>query len=333
MSLSIPLWRKILSQNFTRWETLAPYLGLSESVGIRPKNFPLNLPQRLAAKIEKGNIHDPLFLQFVPQPKELIAIPGFQKDPVDDEEFRRTPKLLKKYNNRALLLASGVCAMHCRYCFRQNFDYARHHTPFEKELAYLRSDPSIQEVILSGGDPLSLTDEALKALIEAIAAIPHVKKLRFHSRFPMGIPERITPEFTSLLRQSRLQTYFVLHCNHPREFDEEVLEALRAIRLTGAILLSQSVLLRGINDNLPTLLALCNLLVDNGILPYYLHQFDQVQGGAHFEVSEEIGIALVTELARHLPGYAVPKYVREIAGEQSKTPCGSNTLSMSYKPL
>ena len=332
MSETIPLWRKILSQNFTRWETLAAYLNLSESVGIRSKNFPLNLPQRLAAKIEKGNIHDPLFLQFVPQVKELIATQGFFKDPVGDESARCSPKLLKKYNQRVLLVTTGVCAMHCRYCFRQNFDYAKQNTPFDKELALIQADPSINEVILSGGDPLSLTNEVLKSLIEALEAIPHVRNLRFHSRFPIGIPERIEEGFLNILQRSRLQTFFVIHSNHSREFDEDVLAALKKIRLTGAVLLNQSVLLKGVNNHVHTLATLCNLLVDNGILPYYLHQFDQVQGGAHFEVPEKEGIALIQELSSLLPGYAVPKYVKEIAGEASKTPCSSsNTSSFTYK--
>ena len=331
--MPIPLWRKILSQNFTRWETLAPYLQLSQSVGVHPKNFPLNLPQRLAAKIEKGNIHDPLFLQFVPQAKELVTTFGFLKDPVGDDAARELPKLLKKYNNRALLVTTGVCAMHCRYCFRQNFDYARQNTPFEKELAFLHADASINEVILSGGDPLALSDDSLQALIQELEAIPHVRKLRFHSRFPIGIPERIDESFLSLLRKTRFQVYFVIHSNHPKEFDSDVFAALKKIRQTGALLLNQSVLLKWVNDNLDTLIALSNLLVDNGILPYYLHQFDQVQGGAHFFVPEEEGLALIAEMNKSLPGYAVPKYVKEIAGEASKTACTQKVQLLTCRPL
>lgn len=333
MSLTIPLWRKILSQNFTRWETLAAYLNLSESIGIRPKHFPLNLPQRLAAKIEKGNIHDPLFLQFIPQAKELVTSAGFFKDPVGDCEAQQSLKLLKKYNQRALLVTTGVCAMHCRYCFRQNFDYARQNTPFAKELALIQADTSLNEIILSGGDPLSLPDDALGQLIQELDNIPHLRKLRFHTRFPIGIPERIEESFTTILRKTRLQVVFVIHSNHPKEFDSDVFEALKKVRKTGALLLNQSVLLKGVNDNEATLAALCNLLVDNGILPYYLHQLDRVQGGAHFEVSEEDGLRLISEVSRTLPGYAVPKYVKEIAGESSKTPCGSNTLSLFSTPL
>lgn len=321
MPSQIPLWRKILSQNFTRWEKLAAYLQVPETVGLHAKGFPLNLPQRLAAKIEKGNIYDPLFLQFVPQPKELITSVGFNKDPVGDDAARRTPKLLQKYSHRVLLTTTGVCAMHCRYCFRQNFDYPRQNTPFDQELEYIRNDHSIQEVILSGGDPLSLADESLAQLIGSLDKIPHVRKLRFHSRFLMGIPERAEESFLDIIRRTRLQTYFVLHSNHPREFDEEVLATLKKVRHAGAVLLNQSVLLRGVNDDLDTLIALSNLLVDNGILPYYLHQFDQVQGGAHFALSEKEGLALITAMTLKLPGYAVPKYVKEIAGEGSKTPC------------
>ena len=244
---------------------------------------------------------------------------GSACDPVGDQTARKGPKLLHKYQGRALLLASGACAMHCRYCFRQHFDYAVMQKGFEEELEQIGRDASLREIILSGGDPLSLSNRELKDLIDRLGAIEHVKWLRFHTRFPMGIPERIDPEFLHILATSQLQTVFIIHSNHPKEWDDEVRCALKQVQKLGIPILCQTVLLKGVNDDLDTLKGLCEELVDQGIIPYYLHQLDRVEGGMRFDVAEEVGLRLVEQLREVLPGYAVPLYVREIAGKKGKT--------------
>ena len=206
--------------------------------------------------------------------------------------------------------------MNCRFCFRQNYPYEGE-KDLEAELDAIRQDPTLFEVILSGGDPLSLSDDRLKSLIEALDTIPHLKLLRFHTRVPIGIPERITEEFIAILKKSRLQTIFVLHTNHPRELDDDIFAALKKIP---APLLSQSVLLKGVNDTIETLKELFLKLSFNGVIPYYLHQLDRVKQASHFEVSIEKGKKLMSELRGCIPGYAMPTYVQEVPFENAKTP-------------
>lgn len=316
-------WQEILKSNFTKIETLADFLQLSPQdrllIDKKPR-FILNLPLRIAEKIEKQNLYDPLLKQFVPTIEEKVQTLSFVDDPTDDKAYRKTDKLLHKYNGRALLICTSACAMHCRYCFRQNFEYCKEKKLFEEELSLIAKDSSIKEVILSGGDPLSLSNKKLDQLFNDLESISHVKRVRFHTRFPVGIPERIDEDFLHLLKKTSKQIWFVVHINHPKEIDSDILLALKNIQLLGIPVLTQTVLLKGINDDSKTLQELCELLVDNGILPYYLHQFDKISGGAHFEVSEDIGLSLIEALRCHLSGYAVPKYVAEIPGKASKTP-------------
>ncbi len=312
-------WRKIQARNVTDWKELAEFVELDLQPIIRsPRTFPLNLPRRLAEKIEKGNVEDPILRQFVPLRIEEKRNPLFREDPVGDMSAQKTPKMLHKYFGRALLLATGACAMHCRFCFRQHFAYARS-SGFEKELMYVRGDPTISELILSGGDPLSLGDDALRELMAQLATIPHLKRLRWHTRFPIGIPERITESFLSLFESTRLQNVFVLHCNHPKELDADIFFALKRILKCGVPVLTSTVLLSGVNDNTSTLHSLFETVVDHGIIPYCLSQLDRVQGGQHFEVAIEKGVQIMEELRKSLPGYAIPKYIQEIAGEKCKT--------------
>lgn len=315
-------WRSIQRQNFTDWKKLFNFLELGEEhfskVLSRPR-FILNLPLRLAEKIEKGNIDDPILKQFLPTIKEQVEAPGFLLDPVGDVNSRKESKLLQKYTGRALLVCTSACAMHCRYCFRQHYDYDSQDTLFEEELKLIRNDSSLSEIILSGGDPLSLSDDSLGRLIRNLSVISHVKRLRFHTRFPIGIPERLDDSFLKILEETSLQVFFIIHCNHPTELDESILSALKRVQKLGIPVLNQSVLLNGVNDDTATLKLLSERLIDNGILPYYLHQLDRVQGAAHFEVDEDKGNALIRELTSKLSGYGVPRYVREIAGEKSKT--------------
>ena len=266
-------------------------------------------------------MNDPILKQFLPTLEEELEIKDFISDPVGDLQAKKESKLLHKYHGRALLVCTSACAMHCRYCFRQNFPYEKNASrAFDKEIQVLEEDSSISEVLLSGGDPLSLSNTVLSELIAHLSSIPHIKRLRFHSRFPIGIPERIDEDFLKILSHTNLQVVFVIHCNHPDELDADNLEALKKIQKLGIPVLNQSVLLRNVNNSAKTLHSLCEKLIDNGIIPYYLHQLDRVQGAAHFEVSEEEGLKLIQELQKKLPGYAVPKYVREISGELSKTP-------------
>lgn len=322
-SLEVPLWRQILKTNFVNWEKLADFLELTleqrQSIEKRPK-FVLSLPRRLASKIKKRNIEDPILKQFLPTRLESQENVNFYEDPVGDLFCQRTPKLLHKYEGRVLLVCTSACAMHCRYCFRQNYPYQISGFGYERELEEIAGDRSILEVILSGGDPLSLSNENLEHLLKRLNAMPHIKRIRFHSRFPIGIPERIDAGLLGLLEALDKQIWFVIHSNHPNEFDEDIWQALAKLRKLGISVINQSVLLRGVNDNVQTLKELCLQLVDHGIQPYYLHQLDRVVGAMHFEVEESKGRWLIDEIRKELPGYAVPLYVREIPGQSSKTP-------------
>lgn len=318
-----PLWKKILRTNFVDPVKLADFLELDEGqrqkILFNPK-FKLSLPHRLADKISKKTLDDPILKQFLPTIEESRISEGFVADPVGDGKCRINQKLLHKYEGRVLLVCTSACAMHCRYCFRQNFDYEVKEKLFAGELETIRNDSTINEVILSGGDPLSLDNKILKELLENLAAIPHIKKVRFHTRFPVGIPERLDQSFLDMLESIPLQFWFIIHANHPRELDEDVLLALKSLQKLGIPVLNQFVLLKGINDSVEVLTELCGTLADHGIMGYYMHQLDRVQGAAHFEVLEEEGLVLVEQLAKRLPGYAVPRYVKEISGMPSKTP-------------
>lgn len=319
---SIPLWRQIQKQNFTSIELLADFLQLSElhrkQLLISP-SFSLNLPRRLAEKIEKNTLDDPILRQFVPLAEETLAAPGFSTEPVQDSAFRKGKKILHKYEGRALILTTSACAMHCRYCFRQNFPYETETIGFDDEIVYLSKHPSISEVILSGGDPLCLSNRVLSSLFASLDGMSHIQRIRFHSRLPIGIPERIDDSFIELLSSSSKQIVFVIHCNHPKELDSDIITALKKIHFLGIPLLNQSVLLKGINDDPDVLYHLSSTLINSGIIPYYLHQLDPVQGSSHFEVSPPKGPELIRKLQERLSGFGVPRLVREIPGYPSKT--------------
>lgn len=322
ISSSVPAWKQILRQNFTDFKKLAAFLELSleqQNNFITRPRFVLNLPMRLAKKIAKGSLEDPILKQFLPSILETVETSSFKSDPVGDQLCRKSSKLLHKYHGRALLVCTGACAMHCRYCFRQHFDYNVTHKLFDEELQLIAADESINEIILSGGDPLSLDNSMLFNLFQNLAKIPHIQKIRFHTRFPIGIPERIDEEFLNVLKSTRLQVWFVIHSNHANEFDEEIFSALKSIQKLGIPVLNMSVLLKGVNDSVVALKNLCDLLVNHGVFPYYLNQLDKVQGAAHFEVSEAYGKELMFELSTQLPGYALPRYIQEISGKPGKT--------------
>jgi EF-P beta-lysylation protein EpmB len=279
------------------------------------------VPRAFAARIQPGDPHDPLLLQILPRKEELEQPGGFTTDPVGEADMARTCGLLRKYQGRALIVATPACAVHCRFCFRRHFPYPNLPKPpgrWEPALDETAGDPSIREVILSGGDPLTLEDGLLAQLARRLAAIPHLQRLRVHTRVPIVIPERVTDELLAWLRGTRLTPIVVVHVNHPAEIDAQVAAALGRLIDAGVPVLSQSVLLRGVNDCVDVLARLFERLVDLRVMPYYLHQLDRVAGAAHFEVPESTGARVIQQLRARLPGYAVPRYVRETRGERNK---------------
>jgi KamA family protein len=307
-------------------------------------SFPIFVPLEYAARIVPGDVHDPLLRQVLPSDQERLSNARFVSDPVGDQAARADGGLLQKYHGRALWVLTGVCPVHCRFCFRQHYDYSQQaavsgrHMPAarqrtttptgsssaesfaERGLAWLRDHPSVEELIFSGGDPLSLEDDKLARLVTKLGQIGHLRRLRIHTRMPVMIPQRITSDLISALVASRMTVYFVVHINHAREVDAAVERGLGRLIDSGLPVLNQTVLLSGVNDNADALVALSQRLIDLRVLPYYLHQLDTVRGAAHFEVPIRRGRALVEELRRRLPGYAVPRYVREVAGAVAKTP-------------
>ncbi len=294
--------------------------GLSETAAAQ---FALRVPRGFLARMRHGDPHDPLLRQVLPLDDELRPAPGFGLDAVGDAQAKAGPGVIRKYRGRALLVATGSCAINCRYCFRRHFPYAEETAArggWREAVALIAADPDIDEVILSGGDPLSLSTARLTELTDALAGIDHLKRLRIHSRLPVVLPERVDTALADWLRGLPWPVAFVLHANHANEFDADVDAALARLRASGVQLLNQAVLLRGVNDSVDALAALCERGFDAGVLPYYLHQLDRVQGVAHFEVDDRHAIALHEALRARLSGYLLPRLVREIPGDIGKRP-------------
>ena len=284
--------------------------------------FPLRVPAPYLKRIRPGDAADPLLRQVLPLDLECETRPGYSADPLGESAAQPVPGLLKKYHGRALLIATGACAVHCRYCFRRHFPYADAHaggSRLEPALAAIAADASVGEVILSGGDPLTLRDARLAELAHRLTAIGHVHTLRIHSRLPVVLPQRVDGGLLDWLGRLPLRKVLVLHSNHAAEIDREAEDALAALAAAGVTLLNQAVLLRGVNDDADTLVSLSERLHRTGVLPYYLHLLDRVQGAAHFEVPETHGVALIAALRGRLPGYLVPRLMREIPGADGKT--------------
>lgn len=316
-------WKTELVHAIRDTNALLARLGLDASETWNSDHFPCLVPESYLRRMTPGDPQDPLLLQVLPTKQEDTPNPDFQIDPVGDEAARLASGVLQKYSGRALLIATGACAVHCRYCFRQHYPYnddLHGLEDWQPALNAISKDTSLTEVILSGGDPLVLSDRKLGQLIERLAAIPHLKRLRIHSRLPIVLPSRITVDLINQLTQSRLQPVMVVHANHAQEIQLDCADALKLLVQSGIPTLNQAVLLRRINDNIEALTELCESCVNLGVIPYYLHQLDRVQGSAHFEVGIEHGIKLVEQLRQRLPGYAVPRFVQEIPGEPSKTP-------------
>ncbi len=318
-------WHQALAHAIRDPDELVDLLGLPEDfrepARRTAKLFPLLVPRSYLQRIHPGDVDDPLLAQVLPLGIEEEVVPGFDADPVGDTAARRAPGLLHKYVGRALLITTGACAVHCRYCFRRQYPYGdepRRLADWDEAFATIAADSSLHEVILSGGDPLMLTDLRLAEICERIARIPHVARLRLHTRLPIVLPERVTDRLLAILLEAGPTPIVVVHANHPQELVGSCADALRKMVRAGITVLNQAVLLRSVNDTVDAQAGLCEALVDLGVIPYYLHQLDRVAGAAHFEVEETIGRQLMGELRRRLPGYAVPRYVRETAGGEFK---------------
>lgn len=303
---------------------LLQLLGLAQAdIELRAptRRFPLRVPRGYVARMRPGDPADPLLRQVLPLAEEDTLTTGFGKDPVGDLAALAGPGVLHKYHGRALVITTGACAIHCRYCFRRHFPYADaqgRNSDWAAVLDYLAQDESIEEVILSGGDPLALSDSRLATLTQGLDQIPHLQRLRIHTRLPIVLPERVDADLLAWLSMTRLKPVMVLHANHAQELDDSVSAALARLSHIGVCLLNQSVLLRGVNDSVVALRTLSEHLFACGVLPYYLHLMDRVQGAAHFEVQEAQARSLIQELGAQLPGYLLPRLVREQAGAAAK---------------
>ncbi len=314
------LWQTQLADLVTSFTELCQILALNESDFLNAqaiKSFPLRVPRAFIANMQVGNPLDPLLLQVLPQAQELDVYPGYSQDPLQELEQNPVPGLLHKYQSRVLLTLTGGCAIHCRYCFRRHFPYETQimsEARLMQVIHYIEKDDSIEEVIFSGGDPLLVKDAFLEKIISQLEAIPHIKRLRIHTRLPIVLPSRITENLLALLTRSRFKIIMVVHCNHPNEINTSVLQALQKCHDHRITLLNQSVLLKGVNDDVEVLVALSQALFSANVLPYYLHVLDKVNGAAHFDLEKEEALALYAQLQQRISGYLVPKLVREVAG-------------------
>ncbi|MBR9924194.1 MAG: EF-P beta-lysylation protein EpmB [Gammaproteobacteria bacterium] len=320
-------WQRQLSQAIRDPATLCKRLNLDDSwlpgAATGHQLFEICVPDAYLTRIAPNDPNDPLLRQVLPVSDEAATPQGYVTDPLEEAEHQPVKGLIHKYANRVLLIASPNCAINCRYCFRRHFPYSDNspsRAQWQEALDYLRIDTSLNEAILSGGDPLAANDRQLAWLVEQLENIPHLKRLRIHTRLPVVIPDRIDDALVGWLAATRLQKVMVLHINHANEIDQAVINACTRLKQAGVTLLNQSVLLRGINDSVSTLATLSERLFEAGVLPYYLHVVDPVQGAAHFDVPDAEAKALVKQLLEHLPGFLMPRLVREVPGKASKTP-------------
>lgn len=318
-------WQSALISAVTEPKELLEMLGLSmsllEQAEVATKLFPLKVPKSFIARMQKNDINDPLLRQVLPLGIEKELDPAYSKDPLQEKNANPIPGLLHKYPGRVLLTPTSVCGINCRYCFRRHFPYDENNPGskgWDLALNYIKNDTSIHEVILSGGDPLVLTEHRLYDFSEKLSQIPQIQRLRIHSRMPIVLPERISAEFIDWISQLKWPLILVVHCNHPNEINQEVIHAMQLLRKTGVILLNQSVLLKGVNDQAETLVALSEKLCQAGIQPYYLHLLDKVEGAKHFDIELENAKSLHSQITQQLPGYLVPKLAYEKAGALSK---------------
>ena len=323
MRESIPCWHKILAEGFSSAAELLAFLQLPTSLAnnLAEKQFKTRVPRSFAARMQPGNRYDPLLLQVLAVDEELQNTDDYVEDPLAEAVANPLRGLIHKYHGRVLLTVAGACAVNCRYCFRRHFPYQDNNPGrggWQQVLDYIANDVHIHEVILSGGDPLLAKDQVLAPLLMQLAAIPHLRTLRIHTRIPVVLPERINESFINILARNRLHKVIVLHSNHPHELDSQVADACADLRQIGCHLLNQSVLLAGVNDSAHILAELSERLFACGVLPYYLHLLDKVQGAAHFDVSLEDALGIFRQLQGLLPGYLVPRLAREVPGKKHK---------------
>ncbi len=325
-SHSTSYWQEAMIQAIRDPRELLEYLQLPMSLlpaaEVAAKEFGLRVPRPFLDRIRKGDLHDPLLQQVLPIKAELNIAEGFSVDPLGEQNSNPKQGLVHKYHGRALLIVAPHCAVNCRYCFRRHFPYQDNNpsrAQWQETLDYLRQDTSLSEVIFSGGDPMAANDRQLQWLVDEISAMQHIRRLRVHTRLPVVIPQRITEEAIAWLSSSRLQTTVVLHANHANELDDKVAHSVALLRRAGIIVLNQAVLLKNINETLQAQIDLSERLFEIGVLPYYLHLLDPVQGAAHFAIVDSEAIALHKAMQASLPGYLVPRLAREETGESQKT--------------
>ncbi|WP_417518423.1 EF-P beta-lysylation protein EpmB [Marinobacter sp.] len=326
-------WQQLLSDSITSPRELLARLDLPAETWLDGAEaghrlFPVRVPEPFLARMEKGNPSDPLLRQVLPLGLEANIAEGFVTDPLQEDGAIQTTGLIRKYRSRALLMVTGQCAINCRYCFRRHFPYDEQRlSPADRQkvLDTLAASPEINEVVFSGGDPLAVNDQLLSQWSSAICSIPHIRRIRLHTRLPVVIPQRVCDSLLKWISSTPVQVVMVLHINHPAEIDQLTRRALSYLRSAGVTLLNQSVILRGVNDNADVLEELSETLFDAGVLPYYLHAFDPVAGAQHFDVSDEEARLLIRELLSRLPGFLVPKLVREVPGKTAKTPIDLNS--------
>ncbi|MCK5356112.1 MAG: EF-P beta-lysylation protein EpmB [Methyloprofundus sp.] len=331
LTLATETWRQALSEAFTNIDDLCQYLQIQPEQILVSKaaadKFTLRVPRAYAARIKKNAPDDPLLKQILPNQHETELLPGYSDNPVGDLEAIAAPGIIHKYQGRVLLIITGHCAINCRYCFRKAFPYNDQQLGRQKlqaALNYIESDPSITEVILSGGDPLTLSDFRLGEILSGLNQIKHLRRIRIHTRIPIVLPERITENLLTAFKQSYKSLIIVVHCNHSNEIDQSVIDACKTITKHNITLLNQAVLLKGVNDSVDQLCQLSETLIVAGIIPYYLHLLDKVSGTHHFDVNRTTAIALIEAVKLRLPGYLVPKLVNEVAGTPSKTAVTAN---------
>ena len=317
-------WQKHLAQGFVSAKSLLAYLDLPDHLAceMSEQSFKTRVPIGFADRMERGNPCDPLLLQVLARQEETQDTLDYHLDPLQEQAFNPIKGLIHKYHGRVLLTLTGACAVNCRYCFRRHFPYQDNNpgrAGWQDVINYIKQDATIQEVILSGGDPLLATDATLGNLLTNLESIPHVNTLRIHTRIPVVLPERIDESFLRMLSATRFQTVVVMHTNHPQELNEEVQRACSALKNINCHLLNQSVFLQGINDKAEILAELSRKLFSYQVLPYYLHLLDKVVGAAHFDMPLTHALAIYKQLQSLLPGYLLPRLARENAGELSKT--------------
>ena len=318
-------WKHVISESFRDLGELLAYCEIDAArAGLAGQHdFPLRVTRYFASLIEKGNILDPLLLQVLPDALESRHVDGYTVDAVGDQQAMPVPGLIHKYHGRVLLTLTGACAIHCRYCFRRHFPYSEASVDYDlngRVMAYLSNSKDVNEVILSGGDPLMVSDNKLAELVSKLNGIPHIRSLRIHTRILSVLPERVTDAFVGILQQFEGQVVFVTHINHPNEISGHNQAAFQLLARNGFTLFNQSVLLKRVNDSVQTLAGLSEKLFASKIIPYYLHRLDKVQGAAHFDLTLEESSRIYQQLRARLPGYLVPTLVEEVAGMASKTP-------------